>query len=143
MSENATLVYCQPGFMIPFKDFYKDIKITVKSTGYEMIENKDNLLLCVEFIGKLQVNSSTRTKLDLNKNLEFFGSRGISVLKAKKVDMLKLEEIEWDVSNILGDTNTRDPTEFNMYTHYNGDQAERFSVYKPSREKQYEDDLEE
>lgn len=40
-----------------------------------MIENKDDLLLCVGFIGKLQVNSSTRTKLDLNKYLEIFGSR--------------------------------------------------------------------
>lgn len=80
------------------------------------LENKDNLLLCVGFIGKLQINSSNRTKLDSNKNLEIFGRRGISVLKAKKAD---------------------------MYTHYNGDQTVRFSVYKPSREEQYEDDLEE
>ena len=51
MNNNIRIVYCMPNFMMSLKDLQQDIKIGIKTKGYEQVKGS-NLVINIGFIGR-------------------------------------------------------------------------------------------
>lgn len=83
MNNKGGIIYFTPNYLVKANTFYKDLKIGIKTRGYHMKTNEDNLLICTRFIGRLSENSTTKYKLDNNQMINILGTKGIKAIRAK------------------------------------------------------------
>lgn len=140
MNNNRVIVYCTPDYMINTKDFYKYIKIGIKTKGYNMIES-DNLLVCIGFVGKLSNSSKTKYKLDFTRTLEMLGSKGIQCIKARDFSPEINAGLEWKIGNFL-EKSTLIPKDNVMYTNSAKRTSLRFGDYRRQAIRQVDDNSE-
>ena len=64
MNQNGQIVYFVLDYLIETKNFFWNIKIAIKSRGYEMKKGTNNLLVHIGFIGTLSNNSTTNFRIE-------------------------------------------------------------------------------
>ena len=52
MNNNIRIVYCMSDFMMSLKDLQQDIKIGIKTKGYDQQVKGSNLVINIGFIGR-------------------------------------------------------------------------------------------
>ena len=139
MGSNNGIVYCTPDFMINTEDFYKYIKIGIKTKGYNMIKS-DNLLVCIGFVGKLTNSSRTKYKLDFTETRNILGSKGIQCIEATQYNPETYAGLEWKLGNLL-QKQTLAPTKNLMHEDEKGRLSIRFGGYERTND-QIEDNEE-
>ena len=75
MTNNGGIFYISPDFMMNLKEFGNQIRIGIQTKGYEEMHSGKNLLMCVEFLGKMTDNSNTRFKLKIKDVVEVMGNK--------------------------------------------------------------------
>ena len=60
------IIYFALDYLVKANTFYKDLRIGIKTRGYHMKRNEDNLLICIESIGRLTENGTTKFRLGSN-----------------------------------------------------------------------------
>ena len=55
MNNNIGIVYCMPDFMMSLKGLQQDIKIGIKTEGYEQQVKGSNLVMNIGFIGRCTI----------------------------------------------------------------------------------------
>lgn len=63
MNRKKQLVYFVPNYLNATRDFFTEIKLAIKTRGYEMKKGTENLLIHVGFIGRLSNNNTTNFKM--------------------------------------------------------------------------------
>lgn len=97
MSTNGGLFYCSPEYMINSLEFRKYIKIGIQTKWVEEMNNGNNLLLCVEFIGKLSTNSSTKFRLRIDDVVSLMENKGIKLMKPIEINSKDYVGVEWNL----------------------------------------------
>ena len=128
MTKNNGIVYCTPDFMMNTEEFYKHIKIGIKTKGYDMIKS-DNLLVCVGFVRKLTNSSRTKYKLDFVETKNILGSKGIQCIEATQYSPEINAGLEWKLGS-FSQNQTLAPTRNLMYEDEKGRLSIRFGGYE-------------
>ena len=63
MNDNIGIVYCMPDFMMSLKDLQQDIKIGIKTKGYEQQVKGSNLVINIGFIGRCTNYADNKVKI--------------------------------------------------------------------------------
>ena len=63
MNNNIGIVYCMPDFMMSLKDLQQDIKIGIKTKGYEQQIKGSNLVINIGFIGRCTNYADNKVKI--------------------------------------------------------------------------------
>ena len=63
MNINIGIVYCMPDFMMCLKDLQQDIKIGIKTKGYEQQVKGSNLVINIRFIGRCTNYADNKVKI--------------------------------------------------------------------------------
>ena len=102
MSENKGIFYCSPDFSVHVKDF-ELFKIGIQTRGYEDLVKRSNLLVNIDFIGKLPDNSTTKYKLNIDGIINGISSEGVKMIKPMAIDSNseQFNGLEWNISKIL------------------------------------------
>ena len=61
MNQNKGIFYCTPDFQISIKDL-ENLEIEIQTKEYEDFQGHANLLISLEFLGKLTTSSTTKYK---------------------------------------------------------------------------------
>ena len=60
MNNKGEIIYFTPDYLVKANTFYKNVKIWIKTRGYQTKRNEDNLFICIGFIGRLSENNTTK-----------------------------------------------------------------------------------
>ena len=60
MKNNFEVIYMIPRFLVTTDTLYQNIKLVIKSKGYNMINTKPNILITKLFIEQISNNSEIR-----------------------------------------------------------------------------------
>ena len=135
MNNNYGLFFVTPDFMMMIKDI-GSIKLRIQSRGYDNID-RENLIICTGFQGKLIHNTSIRFNFKIEKVIETLQSKGIKMIKPPEYSSQLLEGIEWDVKL---KENISVPTNGSIYQN-NNRLSISFSDYgEQSNKEELEDD---
>ena len=78
MNENMLITYIAPDLIMPVKEFIDKMAFGFQTKGYEEFK-WTNLLVSIEFIGRLTNRSGTRYKVNMNNVVESMQSKGIKL----------------------------------------------------------------
>ena len=97
MNRNKQLVYFVPDYLI-------EIKLAIKTRGYEMKKGMENLLIHVGFIGRLSNNNTTNFRMCEKDLITTLTSKGIKVIPAKQFSSELNVGLDWklDTQSLLG-----------------------------------------
>ena len=97
MNRNKQLVYFVPDYLI-------EIKLAIKTRGYEMKKGMENLLIHVGFIGRLSNNNTTNFRMCEKDLITTLTSKGIKAIPAKQFSSELNVGLDWklDTQSLLG-----------------------------------------
>ena len=78
MNENMLITYIAPDLIMPVKEFIDKMAFGFQTKGYEDFKGT-NLLVSIEFIGRVSNRSGTRYKVNMNNVVESMQSKGIKL----------------------------------------------------------------
>jgi hypothetical protein len=79
MNENNLITYIAPDLMMSVQEFIKKISFGFQTKGYEEFKGR-NLLIGIEFIGRLTNKSRIRYKVNVNDVIQSMQSQGIKFM---------------------------------------------------------------
>jgi hypothetical protein len=79
MNENNLITYIAPDLMMPVQEFIEKMSFGFQTKGYEKFKGT-NLLISIEFIGRLTNKSRTRYKVNINDVIQSMQSKWIKFL---------------------------------------------------------------
>jgi hypothetical protein len=91
MNENNLITYIAPDLIMPIEEFIEKMSLGFETKGYEDFKGT-NLLVSIEFIGKLTNRSGTRYKVNVNDVIESMQSKGIKFMSPIKLVLKKEQE---------------------------------------------------
>lgn len=127
--------------MINSKKFGKYIKIGIQTKGYEKVNCGNNLLVCVDFIGKLATNSSSRFKIKIDDAVGIMGNKGIKLMNLLKINSEEYAGRECNLEKLCKKEILR-PNDHLTYTNTKGETSIRFTDYKYTDKKEIDEELE-
>ena len=84
MNENMLITYIAPDLIMPVKEFIDKMAFGFQTKGYEEFKGM-NLLVSIEFIGRLTNRSETKYKVNVNNVIESMQSKGIKFMSPMKI----------------------------------------------------------
>lgn len=93
MNENMLITYIAPDLIMPIKEFIDKMVFAFQTKGYEDFKGT-NLLVSIEFIGRLTNRSGTRYKVNVNNVIESMQSKGINFRSPLKISSEERAEEE-------------------------------------------------
>ena len=85
MNNNIGMVYYMPDFMISIKDLQQDIKIGIKTKGYEQQVKGSNLVINIGFIGRCMNYSDNKVKIKVEDIVNILAIKGVGMVKPKAI----------------------------------------------------------
>ena len=137
MNENMLITYIAPDLIMPVKEFIDKVAFGFQTKGYEEFKGT-NLLVSIEFIGRLTNRSGTRDKVNMNNVLESMQSKGIKFMSPLKISSEERAGEEWNISSLIEPKILKQPKDYISYENNKGLTSIRFVDYK----EQSLDDLE-
>lgn len=101
MNNKGGLVYFTPNYLVESKNFFKNIKIGIKSRGYNMKQGENNLLIYVGVLNRFSQNSKTNYKQEEYQMIKILGSKEIKAILAKKFSTEIYAKSEWKIKTII------------------------------------------
>jgi len=105
------------------------------------MNNGNNLLICVGFIGKMATNSNTKFKIKVDDVVEVMGNKGIKLIKPIKINPEEYAGLEWNLEDFAKPKIFK-PESHLMYTNSKGETSIRFTNYNYSTQKEIDDGTE-
>jgi hypothetical protein len=84
MNENMLITYIALDLLMPVKEFIDKMTFEFQTKGYEDFKGT-NLLVSIEFLGKLANRSGTKYKINVNNVIESIQSKGIKFMSPLKI----------------------------------------------------------
>ena len=137
MNENMLITYIAPDLIMPVKEFIDKMAFGFQTKGYEEFKGT-NLLVSIEFIGRLTNRSGTRYKVNVNNVVESMQSKGIKFMSPLKISSAEGAGEEWNISSLIEPKILKQPKDYISYENNRGLTSIRFVDYK----EQSLDDLE-
>ena len=81
MNNNIGIVYCMPDFMMSLKDLQQDIKVGIKTKGYEQEVKGSNLVINIGFIGRYTNYSGNKVKIKVEDVVNLLTTKGVGMVK--------------------------------------------------------------
>jgi hypothetical protein len=79
MNENSLITYITPDLMMSVQEFIEKMSFSFQTKGYEEFKGT-NLLISIEFIGRLTNKSRTKYKVNVNDVIQSMQSKGIKFM---------------------------------------------------------------
>ena len=94
MNNNIGIVYCMPDFMISLKDLQQDIKIRIKTKGYEQQVKESNLVINIGFIGRCTNYVDNKVKIKVEDVVNLLTIKGVGMVKSEAISIENLARLE-------------------------------------------------
>jgi hypothetical protein len=79
MNENSLITYIAPNLVMPVQEFIEKMSFDFQTKGYEEF-NGTNLLVSIEFIGRLKNKSRIKYKVNMNNVIQSMQSKEIKFM---------------------------------------------------------------
>ena len=93
MNNNISIVYCMPDFMMSLRDLQQDIKIGIKTKGYEQVKGS-NLVINIGFIGRCTNYADNKVKVKVEDVVNLLTTKGIGMVKPEALSTENLAGLE-------------------------------------------------
>uniref|UniRef100_K3XQV4 Uncharacterized protein n=1 Tax=Setaria italica TaxID=4555 RepID=K3XQV4_SETIT len=97
--------------------------------GYEDFKGT-NLLVSIEFVGRLTNRSATKYKVNVNNVIESMQSKGIKFMSPLKISSEERAGEEWNISAVIEPKILKQPKDYVSYENSKGKTSIRFVNYK-------------
>ena len=81
MNNNIRMVYCIPDFMMSLKELQQDIKIGIKTKGYEQQVKGSKLVINIGFIGRCTNYADNKVKIKVEDVVNLLTTKGVGMVK--------------------------------------------------------------
>ncbi|RCV30606.1 hypothetical protein SETIT_6G108600v2 [Setaria italica] len=129
MNENMLITYIAPDLIMPIKEFIDKMAIGFQTKGYEDFKGT-NLLVSIEFVGRLTNRSATKYKVNVNNVIESMQSKGIKFMSPLKISSEERAGEEWNISALIEPKIFKQPKDYVSYENSKGKTSIRFVNYK-------------
>jgi len=129
MNENRLITYIAPDLMMPVKEFIDKMSFGFQTKGYEDFKGT-NLLVSIEFIGRLTNKSSSRYRVNVNDVIENLQSKGIKFMSPLKISSEERAGEEWNISDLIERKELKQPEGYISYQNCERSSSIRFTNYK-------------
>ncbi|RCV22542.1 hypothetical protein SETIT_4G228900v2 [Setaria italica] len=129
MNENMLITYIAPDLIMPIKEFIDKMAIGFQTKGYEDFKGT-NLLVSIEFVGRLTNRSATKYKVNVNNVIESMQSKGIKFMSPLKISSEERAGEEWNISALIEPKILKQPKDYVSYENSKGKTSIRFVNYK-------------
>lgn len=130
MNENRLITYIAPDLMMPVKEFIDKMSLGFQTKGYEEFKGT-NLLVSIEFIGRLTNKSSSKYRVNVDDVIESMQSKGIKFMSPLKISSEERAGEEWKISELIEKKELKQPNNYISYQNCEGTSSIRFTNYKP------------
>ncbi|RCV37736.1 hypothetical protein SETIT_8G086700v2 [Setaria italica] len=103
--------------------------IGFQTKGYENFKGT-NLLVSIEFVGRLTNRSATKYKVNVNNVIESMQSKGIKFMSPLKISSEERAGEEWNISALIEPKILKQPKDYVSYENSKGKTSIRFVNYK-------------
>jgi len=100
MNENRLITYIAPDLMMPVKEFVEKMSFGFQTKGYEDFKGT-NLLVSIEFIGRLTNRSSSRYRVNVTDVIDSMQSKGIKFMNPLKIGSEERAGEEWKIGELI------------------------------------------
>ena len=114
---------------MPVKEFIEKMSFGFQTKGYEDFKGT-NLLVSIEFIGRLTNKRSSRYKVNVNDVIESMQSKGIKFMSPLKIGSEERAGEEWNISELIEKKELKQPENYISYQNSEGSSSIRFLNYK-------------
>jgi hypothetical protein len=115
--------------MMPVQEFIEKMSFDFQTKGYEEFKGT-NLLISIEFIGRLTNKSMTRYKVNVNDVIQSMQSKGIKFMSPLAIGSKERAGKEWNISELIENKILQQPTDYLSYQNNMGSTSIRFVNYK-------------
>ena len=129
MNEGSLITYIAPDLIMPIKEFIEKMSFGFQTKGYEDFKGT-NLLVSIEFIGRLTNKSRTKYKVNVNDVIENMQSKGINFMSPLKISSEERAGEEWNISELIEKKTLQQPEDYISYENNKGNTSIRFINYK-------------
>lgn len=126
MNKNILITYIAPDLMMPINEFIDKMSLGFQTKGYEDFKGT-NLLVSIEFIGRLTNKISSRYRVNVNDVIE-----GIKFMSPLKISSEERAGEEWNISDLIEKKELKQPEGYISYQNCEGSSSIRFTNYKSS-----------
>jgi hypothetical protein len=100
MNENNLITYIAPDLMMLVQEFIEKMSFAFQTKGYEEFKGT-NLLISIEFIGRLTNKSKTRYKVNENDVIQSMQSKGIKFMCPLTIGSEERAGQEWNINELI------------------------------------------
>jgi hypothetical protein len=129
MNENMLITYIAPDLLMPVKKFIDKMAFGFQTKGYEDFKGT-NLLVSIEFLGRLTNRSGTKYKINVNNVIESIKSKGIKFMSPLKNSSEERAGEEWNISDLIEPKVLKQPKDYISYENKRGSTSIRFVRYE-------------
>src|ERR1041385_4321 len=129
MNENRLITYIAPDLMMPVKEFIEKMSFGFQTKGYEDFKGT-NLLVSIEFIGRLTNRSNSRYRVNVNDVIHSMQSKGIQFMNPLKIGSEERAGEEWKIGELIEKKELKQPENYISYQNCEGSTSKRFMNYK-------------
>jgi hypothetical protein len=129
MNENILITYIAPDLIMSVQEFIEKMSFGFQTKGYEEFKGT-NLLISIEFIGRLPNKSRTRYKVNVNDVIQSMQSKGIKFMNPLIIGSEERAREEWNISELIENKILQQPTDYISYQNNMRSTSIRFMNYK-------------
>ena len=85
MNNIIGIVYCIPDFMMSLRDLQQDIKIGIKTKGYEQQIKGSNLVINIGFIGRCTNYADNNVRIKVEDVVNLLTTKGVGMVKVEAI----------------------------------------------------------
>ena len=130
MDNNIGIVYCMTDFITSLKDLQQDIKIEIKTKGYEQQIKGSNLVINIGFIGRCINYVDNKVKMKVKDVVNLLTTKGVGMVKLEAMSTEHLAGLEWNLEDFGKRIETIISKSFLVYQYTLGKTSIRFIDYK-------------
>jgi hypothetical protein len=129
MNENILITYIAPDLIMSVQEFIEKMSFGFQTKGYEEFKGT-NLLISIEFIGRLPNKSRTRYKVNVNDVIQSMQSKGIKFMNPLTIGSEERAREEWNISELIENKILQQPADYISYQNNMRSTSIRFMNYK-------------
>jgi hypothetical protein len=128
MNENSLITYIAPDLIMSVQEFIEKMSFGFQTKGYEEF-NGTNLLVSIEFIGRLTNKSRTKYEVNVNNVIQSMQSKCIKFMSPLTIGSEERAWKEWNISELIENKILQQPTDYISYQTNMGSTSIRFMDY--------------
>ena len=85
--------------MMSLKDLQQNIKIGIKTNGYEQQVKGSNLVINIGFIGRCMNYANNKVKIKVEDVVNLLTTKGVGMVKPEAINTKNLIGLEWNLDD--------------------------------------------